>query len=195
MPITRRRLIAASGATLAAGGAAATLTACGGDGRTEPSAERDIELLQRALDAQASVSDLYRVARRQALDPPVVNAIETFDRRSSRNQRQLALRIEDAGGTPAEPDIRTPAAESVVEAIGIALDDAIAAEHGIVGHLSSPAARRTVYEAMTSDAAQLAAFRGILGEVQVPAAFVTGDSQPHLGTEGEGEAGEPEGEG
>lgn len=191
MPITRRRLIATTGAGLAAGGAAAALTACGGTGREEPSAQRDVELLQRALDAEAIVSGLYRLAGRQRLDAPVSEAIDTFEAQSSRHRAQLTGRIEDAGGVPAESDARAPAAESVVEAIRIALDDAIAVTHEIVGGLSSPQARRTVYEVMTADAAQLAVFRGILGEGQVPVAFVTGSAEQPLTTEG-APADEPE---
>lgn len=183
MSITRRRLIAISGVGLAAGGTA--LAGCGGDGREEPSAQRDVELLQPALDAEATLSGLYRLARRQQLDPPVAEAIDAFDQRSSRHRRQLARRIEDAGGTPAEPDTRAPAGESVIEAIGIALGDALAAAHRIVGGLSSPEARRTIYEVMTADAAQLAVIRGILGEVQAPVAFVTGGPEPPLTTEDE----------
>jgi hypothetical protein len=193
MPITRRRLVTTSGAGLAAGGAAALISACGGDGREAPSAQRDAELLQRPLAAEATLSALYRRAQRQPLDPPVGEAMEAFGTQASGHERQLARQIEAAGGTPGDPDTDPPAAESVVEAIRIALDDAIAAAHGIVGDLSSPPARRTVYEVMTADAAQLAAVRGVLGEEQVPTSFVTGGPQPPLSTEEDSSGDESEG--
>jgi hypothetical protein len=193
MPITRRRLVAASGAGLAAGGAAALISACGGDGREEPSAERDTELLQRPLAAEATLSDLYRRAQRQQLDQPVAEAVEAFGEQASRHERQLTRQIGNAGGTPAGADTSPPAAESVVEAIRLPLDDAITAAHGIVGDLSSPQARRTVYEVMTANAGQLAAIRGTLGEEQVPVAFVTGRPESPLTTEDAPADTEPEG--
>jgi hypothetical protein len=189
MPITRRRLIAASGAGLAAGGAAA-LSGCGGDPGEDPSPQRDVELLQRALEAQAAVNDLYGLAGEQQLDEPVAEAMRQFEQQSSRHARQLARRIEEAGGTPADPDASPPVAESVVEAIGIALEEAVAAGHRIVGTLSSPEARRTVYRMMSADAAQLAVVRGVLGEDQVPVAFVTGRPEPPVAVELEPDASE-----
>src|ERR671918_367210 len=116
MSITRRRLLAASGTGVAAAGAAAALGACGAD-EEEPSAERDVELLQRALNAEATLVEIYRLAQDQALGGAVSVAVEAFGEQAAEHERRLTAQIEDVGGTPAAPEAEPPAGESVVEAI------------------------------------------------------------------------------
>lgn len=186
MPITRRRLITTSSAGLTAAGTAVALGACGTDGREEPSAERDVELLARPLAAAATLRSLYETATEQALEPEVEDAARAFGEQAGEHVSVLSEAIEEAGGTPADPDPDPPAAESAVEAIRIALEGAIAAGHAVVGELASESAQRSVYEVLIGDAAQLAAIRGVLGEQQVPEAFVTGSPEPPLTVEPEG---------
>jgi Ferritin-like domain len=182
MPITRRRLLASAGAGVAGAGAA-TLAACGSD-VDEPSSERDVELLQPALAAERSVANLYGLAAEQRLEPEVTEAVEAFGKQATSHVDRLAEAIESAGGEAAEPSGSPEGAESVVEAIALALDEAIGAYDAAVGELSTVELRRTVFELMTSDAAQLAAMTGVLGEDQAPDAFVTGATREPSAEEG-----------
>ena len=180
MSITRRHLLPRSGAGLAAAGAATVLSACGGDGRPERSSERDGELLQEALTAEATLSAAYETASDQQLGGRVAAAVAAFGDQSREHIALLSAGIEDAGGSPDEQPGEPAAAESAVEAVRAAIEASIAAGHLAVGGLESIDARRTVYRVMIADAAQLAAVRGILGEQQVPVAFVTGAPEPPL---------------
>lgn len=184
MSITRRHLVA-SGAGLAAAGSATVLAACGGDAREERTAERDVELLQRPLDAQATLAELYETAGDQELGAPVAAALEAFGAQAREHVELLRSRVSEAGGAAEPAPGIPPDAESAVEAIALALDGSIAAGHDIVGALSTAEARGAVYRVMIADAGQLAAIRGVLGTQQVPAAFVTGGPEPPL-------AGDPE---
>jgi hypothetical protein len=177
MSITRRRLLASSTAGLAGTGAIAVLSACGSE-EEEPSAERDVELLNEALEAQAIVAELYRTAG--GLAGPDAEAIATFRKEAETQLDRLSDSIEGAGGTPSEAVGDAPEAESPLEALSLALDDAIAAYRDAVGELSTSELRATVLELDAADAAQLAAVRGLMGEEQAPVAFVTGLDEPPL---------------
>jgi rubrerythrin len=178
MSITRRRLFAVSGA----GGAAAVLAACG-TAEEEASPERDVELLQAALDAEGGVERLYRTATEQSLDADARATVQAFGVTAREHVDRLRKEIEGAGGTPVESSADVPAGENVLDALTVALTDAIAAYHDAVGELSSAPLRRTVYELLAADAAQLAAIRGLLGSEQAPEAFVTGRDEPPLEAE------------
>jgi hypothetical protein len=178
MSITRRRLFAVSGT----GGAAAILAACGA-AEDQASPERDVELLNTALAAEATVASMY--AALPAGSGPGGEALDVFGQQASAQVERLKKAIEDAGGTPEETKGQAPTAESAVEALTLALNNAIAAYHDAVGDLSTPPLRRTVYELVAADAAQLAALRGLLGSEQAPEAFVTGGDEPPLEAEGE----------
>lgn len=193
MSFTRRHLLQTSGAGLAAGGAATVLAACGGDGRPERTSERDVELLQEALRAEATLAAAYAIASEQQLGGQVTAAVNAFVNQSGEHMTLLARQIEEAGGTPDDAPGDPPAAESAVESVRAAIEESIAAGHRAVGGLDSADARHAVYRVITGDAAQLAAVRGILGEQQVPVAFVTGAAEPPLAvdpdtgvTEGDG---------
>jgi hypothetical protein len=174
MPITRRRLLAASGAGLAGTGAAAALSACGTE-IEDPSAERDVELLNAALAAQSAVVSAFEIEDARLLGP-----VQGFAEEASRQVQELGRAIEGAGGTAAETDESPPEAESPTEAAALALEDAIAAYHAAAGALSTAGLNRMVLEFIAADAAQLAALRGELGEDQAPEPFVTGLDEPPL---------------
>jgi len=185
MSITRRRLIATAGGGVAAAGAGTVLAACGGDGRPERTAERDAGLLQAALTAEATLSGVYDLATEQALAPQVAAAVTAFGEQSREHVALLSSQIEEAGGAADDSAGPLPAGESVVEAIRVGIEESIAASHDVVGELSTIEARHAVYRVMVADAAQLAAIRGVLGEQQVPVAFVTGAPEPPLAVEPE----------
>jgi hypothetical protein len=177
MPLTRRRLFAASGAGLAGGGAIAALSACG-ESIEEPSTERDVELLNAALAAEATVAGMYEDL--PATAGPDAEVFDAFAEQAASQVEQLTSAIEDAGGTPSEGNGSPPEAESAVEALALALNPAIAAYHEAAGDLSTPELNRLILELMAANAAQLAALRGILGEQQAPEPFVTGLDEPPL---------------
>jgi hypothetical protein len=188
MSITRRRLFAASGAGLAGAGAITALSACGSE-EEEPSAERDVELLNAALAAEATVAGMYEDLpatagpdERNDVSDLVVDAevFDAFAEQAAAQVERLTRAIEDAGGTPSEGNGSPPEAESAVEALTLALNPAIAAYHEAAGDLSTSELNRLVLELMVADAAQLAALRGILGEQQAPEPFVTGLDEPPL---------------
>lgn len=176
MSITRRHLLGAS----AAGTASVALAACGGDDSPEPGPERDAELLQQALAAQVTLLGVTRFAEAQPLDRRVAAAVALFAEQTAEHVAVLSQLVEESGGDAAADEGSAPEAESAVEAVALALEDAIAAAHGIVGDLSTADARRTIYTVIAADGAQLATVRGVLGEDQVPVAFVTGGSEPPL---------------
>jgi hypothetical protein len=182
MPITRRRLLATSGAGLAGTGAVTLLAACGTD-EEEPSAERDAELLNTALEAQATVAQLYSDTP-ASQEGSTARALDTFSKEADDQLRRLRESIEGAGGTPSDTAADAPQAESQLEALALALTTAIGAYNAAVGDLSSSSLRATVLELGVADAAQLAAIHGLLGEEQAPTAFVTGlDEAPLVAEE------------
>ena len=184
MSITRRRLFALSGAGLAGTGAIAALAACGSE-EEEPSAERDVELLNAALAAQLTVATAYRTAEDfDLLTAGAGDAVTAFSKEAAAQVRTLETAVEDAGGTPTEEQEAPPEGENPLESVALALNDAIAALHAAAGGLSTAELNRTALEVLTVDAAQLAAIRGELGEDQVPQPFVTGlDEAPLAATE------------
>lgn len=193
-PHRRRAFLALSGAGLAAG-AGGALSACGSD-EEEPSAERDVELLNAALAAESNLASAYENARGQELESDADDAVAAFAQRAGGQVRRLRTAISDAGGTQTEAATSPPEGESALEAVAAAASAAVTAYRSAVGRLSTPELRRTVLELMAADAAQLAVVRGLLGEEQVPHAFVTGLDEPPLQQEREAEeSAEPTDEG
>jgi hypothetical protein len=177
MSITRRRLFAVSGAGLAGAGATAVLSACGTE-EEEPSAERDVELLNTVLAAQGTVATMYEEL--PAAAGPGGETLDVFGEEAAAQVERLTTAIEGAGGTPTDADESPPEGESATEALAQAVRLAIAACHDAAGELSTPELNATVLELVAVDAAQLAALRGLLGEQQAREAFVTGLEEPPL---------------
>jgi hypothetical protein len=177
MPITRRRLLAASGAGFAGTGAATVLAACGTE-IEDPSPERDVELLNAALQAQSAAVRVLRFAEAGSGTPT-----EGFAEEAQRQTQELTEAIEAAGGTASGSTGDAPEGESPTEAAAFALDDAIAAYHAAAGALSTAELNGMVLEFIAADAAQVAALRGVLGEDQAPQPFVTGQDEPPLTAE------------
>jgi hypothetical protein len=177
MSITRRRLLASTGAGLAGAGAIGVLSACGSE-EEEPSAERDVELLNAALEAQRTVASMYESL--PAAAGPGGLTLDAFSETASAQVDELTTAIDDAGGSPSDTEQNPPEAESATEALTLALNDAIVAYHAAAGDLSTPELNGMALEFIAADAAQFAALRGELGEEQAPVAFVTGLDEPPL---------------
>lgn len=171
--MSRRRLLAASGATLAAGSPVA-LAACGATEEDEEvSPDREAELLNAVLAQQLAVFEAVEAALRSA--PSSVREAIFLAREGRRDSiEELEATISELGATPAsQPAASASQAESAVEGLGDQLEVAIAATVAAIGELS-PERREAVYRAITEDAATLAAIRDTLGEEIAPDAFVLG---------------------
>jgi hypothetical protein len=172
-PLTRRRLLAASGATLAAG-APAALAACG-DTEDEPedaSPARQAELLNAVRSQQLAVVDAAQQAsgNAPAAAAGVATALRDLRERSS---QALDGAVSDLEGTPTDDPVGLVGGESPVEGLALQLETSIAAGEEAIGQLPSEQ-RLPVQRAIIEDAAALAALRVVLGEDPAPDAFVMG---------------------
>lgn len=171
-PLSRRRLLALSGATLAAG-SATVLAACGAATDDEPSDSEDAAALNRVLAQQLAVLEAARAASKGAPEQ-AAGAIAALRNLRDRSTQELASAITDLSGTATrEPAPQAVQAESAVEGLASQLDAAIAGQLAVIGELSSDR-RAPVQRAITEDAATLAILRATLGEPPAPDAFVFG---------------------
>jgi hypothetical protein len=169
--VSRRRLLAASGVTLAAG-APAVLAACGAEEDEDVSPEREAELLNDVLTQQLAVID----AADQASSNAPRDLQEIFDRlRTIREQSARALEntIRDQDGTPTSEAAAAAGGESPTEGVARQLEQSIAGSLAAIGELT-PETRLPVHQAIVEDAETLAAIRDTLGEDIAPDAFVMG---------------------
>lgn len=169
--VSRRRLLAASGATLAAG-APAVLAACGTEDEEDVSPEREAELLNDVLAQQLAVI--------AAVDPASSNAPgqlqPIFDRLNTIRQmsaRVLENTIRDQDATPTDKPAAAVGGESPTEGVARQLEHSIAGSLAAIGELT-PQTRLPVHQAIVEDAETLAAIRDTLGEEIAPDAFVMG---------------------
>jgi hypothetical protein len=169
--LSRRRLLAASGATLAAG-APVALAACGSDEDEDVSPSREAELLNTVLAQQLAVLDAAREASSNAPRPAVATAARLTNLRD-RSSQALESAISDLGGTPTPEPVELAAAESPVEGLARQLETSIAASLEAIGELS-PEQSGPVHDAIVEDAGALAELRVVLGEDPAPDAFVMG---------------------
>jgi len=171
--LSRRRLFAASGATLAAGSAAA-LAACGTteDENESTSPAREAELLNEVLAQQLAVIEVARFAAKGAPEEAAAAAAELRELRVASTDA-LEGAIAELDGTPAGEAAASVEAESAVEGLARQLEAAIAASVDAIGEIN-PERRQPVQRAITEDAAALAVMRSTLGEEVAPDAFVMG---------------------
>ncbi len=170
--LSRRRLLAASGATLAAG-APAVLAACGSSDEDEDvTPAEEAELLNAVLAQQLAVASAAGEASK-ASPGEVRQSIKLFARDRDSSAQALAVEVGDLGGTPTEEAVDLIGAESAVEGLARQLETSIAASLAAIGELA-PERRAPVHQAIVEDAALLAAIRSVLGEEIAPDSFVMG---------------------
>ena len=175
--ISRRRLLAASGATLAAG-APAALAACGtAETDDEVSESEQADLLNQVLTQQLGVADAAGQAAKSA-PGEVRNVVRVLFDERSRSAQALGDEINDLGGTPTKDSADLVGGESAVEGLARQLEASIAATLEPLGELP-PERRQPVHRALVQDAAALAAVRDTLGEEPAPDAFVMGPPSEH----------------
>ncbi len=172
--LSRRRLLAASGATLAAG-APAALAACGTatDDDDDVSPEREAELLNEVLAQQLGVQDALGLAlganAPQELREPLGQLIDLREE----SGLELEKVIRELGGEPVDAGVEPIGGESPVEGVARQLETSIAASTEAIRELPADS-RQSIHRAITEDAAVLAAIRSTLGEEPAPDAFVMG---------------------
>jgi hypothetical protein len=174
--ISRRRLLAASGVTLAAG-APAFLAACGAeDEDADASPEREAELLNAVLAQQLGVAEALAAGvggnTPPELEQPFARLVDLRDE----SAQELERAIGELGGTPVDQGTELVGAESPTEGVARQLEASIAASLEAIAELS-PEQRQPVHIAITEDAAALAEIRLALGEEPAPDAFVMGPVQ------------------
>jgi hypothetical protein len=171
--LTRRRLLATSGATVAAGTSVA-FAACGD---TEEETEdvtpaRQAELLNAILAQQLAVEEACEVALGNAPDE-LQGLISSLRDERRKSIDDLDSTITDLDGTPITDGVGLAGGESPTEGLARQLETSIAATLQAIGELP-PESRQPIQQAITDDAAVLAGIRSVLGEEVAPDAFVMG---------------------
>jgi hypothetical protein len=167
--ISRRRMIAASGAAVSA---PVFLAACGGEVTSDDdrSEDDDPDLLNAILEQHLAVLDLTKAAGDGPL-PDVVDELATVRKDST---SQLEAFIAERDGDAATEAAEAAEAESATEALILQLEGSIAASLASIGDLSSPTYRQVVHRFITEDAAAVAALRSETGGEVAPYSFVFG---------------------
>ena len=166
-------MLAASGATLAAG-APVALAACGTEEDEDVSPAREAELLNVVLAQQLAVIEATRRRRTRASTGGTSRRWSNYpDRRAWIRPVHSRRAITDLGGTPVTEPVELVGAESAVEGLARQLETSIAASLDAIGELS-PEQREPVHAAIVEDAGALAELRVVLGEDPAPDAFVMG---------------------
>ena len=165
-------MLAASGATLAAG-APVALAACGTEEDEDVSPEREAELLNVVLAQQLAVLEAARTLNPADATAGLGGAIDELVRQRGDSTQALDAAITDLSGTPVTDPAELVGAESAVEGLARQLEASIAASLDAIGELS-PEQREPVHTAIVEDAGALAELRVVLGEDPAPDAFVMG---------------------
>lgn len=180
-PLSRRRLLALTGAGAAAG-SSAFLAACGAaaEQEDEASPEEQATALNEVLAQQLAVRDAAKaVEALQRSGPPgppeeAVAANAALLNLRDRSIQELRKAISELGGNATKkPALRAAQAESPVEGLARQLDASLAACTRAIGQLA-PEQRQPVQRAVAEDAATLAVMRSVLDEDPAPDAFVLG---------------------
>ena len=171
--LTRRQLLAASGATLAAG-APAVLAACGSaDEDDDVTPAEEAELLNAVLEQQRGVQDALARAVGGNVPTELEEPLQQLVDLREQSTQDLERTIADLDAEPVGEAVALAGAESPAEGVARQLEVSIAASLEAIGELA-PERRVPVHRAITEDAAALAAIRSVLGEEVAPDAFVMG---------------------
>jgi len=167
----RRRLLAASGATLATG-APALLAACGSEDEDEASPEQEVELLNEVLAVHLAVLEAAQQA--EGSDGPLAAVVAALVTRREDSIGLLEAFVAEAEGEPTDEPAEAAQGESPAEALAVQLEDSIATALAAIGEISAAGYRQAIHRGVTEDAAALAALRSVVGGEVAPDAFVFG---------------------
>jgi rubrerythrin len=179
--LSRRRLLGMAGA-----GVSATLLAGCGDDTKRPNVRSapdesdaaDVELLNAALDLELMVVEAYK-AGAAALRGSTLQIAKGFLEQEQAHADSLASAIRDAGGQPNRAKSsydfpRWPDQRAVLR-FAVGLENTVIASYiDALPKLSQGDLRATASAIVTCEAEHVAVLLGVLGEPQVPAAFVNG---------------------
>jgi rubrerythrin len=182
--LSRRRLLGMAGAGVA-GVSATLLVGCGDDTKRpnvrsapDESDAADVELLNAALDLELMVVEAYK-AGAAALRGSTLQIAKGFLEQEQAHADSLASAIRDAGGQPNRAKSsydfpRWPDQRAVLR-FAVGLENTVIASYiDALPKLSQGDLRATASAIVTCEAEHVAVLLGVLGEPQVPAAFVNG---------------------
>jgi rubrerythrin len=185
-PLSRRRLLGMAGAGVA--GASVTLLAGCGDDTKSPNVQTasdesdaaDVELLNAALDLELMVVEAYKAGAAH-LRGSTLQLAKGFLEQEQAHADSLASAIRDAGGQPNRPkssyDFPPLRSQHAVLRYAVDLENTVIASYiDVLPKLSQGDLRVTASAIVTCEAEHVAVLLGVLGEPQVPAAFVTGQT-------------------
>ncbi|MEJ7797666.1 MAG: ferritin-like domain-containing protein [Solirubrobacteraceae bacterium] len=185
-PHSRRRFFHMSGVSVAAG-SAMFLAACGGDDTKSPGAlgpdesdAADVEILNSAVDLELMAVAAYKAGAAR-LQGDVLQVGKQFLEHEQEHADGLASAIKDAGGKPnrAKSAYDFPELKSQTDVLKFAVDlenTAIAAYIDALPKLGKGDLRATAAAIVANEAEHVAVLLGVLGEQQVPHAFVVGSA-------------------
>lgn len=168
-PLTRRRLLAASGATLAAG-SAAVLAACGSE-EEGPSEAEVAAALNGMLAAEEALLEQYRATR---LPGGLQGALPGIRRAIEADVRMLRTAVADRNAEPAGPAENFPSGGDAA-ALAAGESTALAAALEAIGPIGDAELRTGVQGAITNHAIRAALLRDAAGEPVVGEPFVMGE--------------------
>ncbi|MEY2515877.1 MAG: hypothetical protein QOJ89_3235 [bacterium] len=181
-PLSRRRFFHMSGVSVA-GGSAMFLSACGDDTKSpvigpDESDEADVEILNSALDLELMAVAAYKAGAAR-LKGDVLQVGKLFLEQEQEHADGLVAAIEDAGGRPnkAKRSYDFPELRSQTDVLRFAIElenTAIAAYIDALPKLGKGDLRATAAAIISNEAEHVAVLHGVLGEEQVPDAFVVG---------------------
>jgi rubrerythrin len=181
-PLSRRRFFHMSGVSVA-GGSAVFLSACGDDTkspvvRRDESDEADVEILNSALDLELMAVAAYKAGAAH-LKGDVLAVGKLFLEQEQEHADGLVSAIRDAGGKPnrAKRSYDFPELRSQTDVLKFAVElenTAIAAYIDALPKLGKGDLRATAAAIVSNEAEHVAVLLGVLGDEQVPDAFVVG---------------------
>jgi len=168
--MTRRRMIAVSGAAVSA---PLALAACGTTSEEDARSQaNDPDLLNAVLAQHLAVLEMTRSIDGTE-DPSSIATTELLQARTD-SIDQLEAFIGEVDGEATGEAADPAQAESRTEALALQLEDSISDSLEVIGDISAAAYRQSVHRFITEDAAALAALRSVTGGEVAPDAFVFG---------------------
>jgi rubrerythrin len=183
-PVSRRRFFQTSGITLV-GGSAAFIGACGDDDEAETTtaagggSHGDVAILNSALALELTAVEAYTKGA-PLLKGAVLDAGEAFLAQEQEHADGLRTAIQDLGGKASAKKMTLDYSglKDQTDVLNFATNlenVAIAAYVDAIPKLSSGDLRATAAQIVTNEAEHVFVLLGVLGQEQVPGAFVTGD--------------------
>jgi rubrerythrin len=182
-PHSRRRFFTVVGVSVA-GGSAAFIAACGGDGEDDGGPEGDLDILNGALELEHGAVAAYTEGA-SLLEGETARLGRRLLQHEQAHVEGLSAAITELGGKPrrAKKSYPFPNFRDQDDVLRFAYDleqTAVAAYMDAIPKLSSGALRATAVQLATNEAEHIAVLLGVLGRPQTPDAFVKGARKVEL---------------